>query len=42
MSERAIDIEKLSFEIIDAEIGSHGYNELEWPIVRRVIHATAE
>lgn len=42
MSERAIDIEKLSFEIIDAEIGSHGYNELEWPIVRRVIHATAD
>ena len=28
MSERAIDIEKLSFEIIDAEIGSHDYNEL--------------
>jgi precorrin-8X/cobalt-precorrin-8 methylmutase len=42
MSERAIDIEKLSFEIIDAEIGSHDYNELEWPIVRRVIHATAD
>ena len=42
MSERAFDIEKLSFEIIDAEIGSHGYNELEWPIVRRVIHATAD
>lgn len=42
ISERAIDIEKLSFEIIDAEIGSHGYNELEWPIVRRVIHATAD
>jgi precorrin-8X/cobalt-precorrin-8 methylmutase len=42
MSERAIDIEKLSFEIIEAEIGSHDYNELEWPIVRRVIHATAD
>ena len=42
MSEKAFDIEKLSFEIIDAEIGSHGYNELEWPIVRRVIHATAD
>ena len=42
MSERAIDIEKLSFEIIDSEIGSHDYNELEWPIVRRVIHATAD
>ena len=42
MSERAFNIEKLSFEIIDTEIGSHSYNELEWAIVRRVIHATAD
>jgi precorrin-8X/cobalt-precorrin-8 methylmutase len=42
MSERAFDIEKLSFEIIDKEIGPHSYNELEWAIVRRVIHATAD
>ena len=42
MSERAFGIEKKSFDIIDAEIGSHNYNELEWTIVRRVIHATAD
>jgi len=42
MSQRAFDIEKKSFEIIDSEAGSHGYNEKEWAIVRRVIHATAD
>lgn len=42
MSERAFDIEKRSFEIIDAEVGKHDYNELQWAIVRRVIHATAD
>ena len=42
MSRRAFDIEKKSFEIIDSEIGNHDYNEREWTIVRRVIHATAD
>jgi precorrin-8X/cobalt-precorrin-8 methylmutase len=42
MSDKAFDIEKLSFEIIDSEVGSHSYNELEWAIVRRAIHATAD
>ena len=42
MSGRSFDIEKKSFEIIDSEIGSHNYNELQWAIVRRVIHATAD
>ena len=42
MSRRAFDIENKSFEIIDSEIGSHNYNELQWTIVRRVIHATAD
>jgi precorrin-8X/cobalt-precorrin-8 methylmutase len=42
MSERAFDIEKKSFEIIDSEIGSHGYSGPQWAIVRRVIHATAD
>lgn len=42
MSDRAFDIEKKSFEIIDSEIGSHSYNESQWAIVRRVIHATAD
>jgi precorrin-8X/cobalt-precorrin-8 methylmutase len=43
MSEKAFDIEKRSFEIIESEIGkNHQYNENEWVIVRRVIHATAD
>ncbi|MGQ0794737.1 MAG: precorrin-8X methylmutase [Nitrosopumilaceae archaeon] len=35
-------IEDKSMEIIENEIGPHSYNEFEWPIVRRVIHATAD
>jgi len=42
MSERAFNIEKKSFEIIDSEIGHHDYDEMQWAIVRRVIHATAD
>lgn len=42
MTERAFDIEKRSFEIIDSEAGPHGYDSLQWPVVRRVIHATAD
>ena len=42
MSDRAFDIEKKSFEIIDSEIGSHNYTGPQWAIVRRVIHATAD
>jgi len=42
MSQRAFDIEKRSFDIIESEIGGHSYNEYEWVIVRRVIHATAD
>jgi precorrin-8X/cobalt-precorrin-8 methylmutase len=42
MSERAFDIEKRSFRIIDEEVGEHDYNQLEWELVRRVIHATAD
>lgn len=42
MSQKAFDIEKRSFEIIESEIGKHDYNENEWVIVRRVIHATAD
>lgn len=37
-----MDIEKRSMAIIEQEIGKHSYNELEWIIVRRVIHATAD
>jgi precorrin-8X/cobalt-precorrin-8 methylmutase len=42
MSKRSLDIERKSFDIIDTEIGVHYYYNLEWVIVRRVIHATAD
>jgi len=41
-TEKGQSIEDQSMEIIEREIGSHQYDELEWPIVRRVIHATAD
>ena len=41
-SEKAANIEKRSMEIIDQEIGKHDYDELQWIVVRRVIHATAD
>jgi precorrin-8X/cobalt-precorrin-8 methylmutase len=42
MSTRSFNIEKQSFDIIESEIGKHDYNENQWVIVRRVIHATAD
>lgn len=36
------EIEQESFRIIDEEIGAHGFDKSEYPIVRRVIHATAD
>ena len=41
-TEKGQSIEDESMQIIENEIGSHQYNENEWPIVRRVIHATAD
>jgi precorrin-8X/cobalt-precorrin-8 methylmutase len=35
-------IEDASMMLIENEIGSHDYNKKEWPIVRRVIHSTAD
>ena len=35
-------IEDASMQMIEDEIGPHQYNEKEWPIVRRVIHSTAD
>jgi len=35
-------IESTSFEIIDAEVGPHPYDDLQWPVVRRIIHTTAD
>ena len=42
ITEKGQSIEDKSFEIIDREIGTHYYSKEEWPIVRRVIHATAD
>ena len=41
-TEKGQSIEDQSMQIIENEIGIHQYNKLEWPIVRRVIHATAD
>jgi precorrin-8X/cobalt-precorrin-8 methylmutase len=35
-------IEARSFEIIDAEAGAHGFSAMEWPVVRRIVHTTAD
>jgi precorrin-8X/cobalt-precorrin-8 methylmutase len=36
------EIEALSFKIIDAEAGAHTFDERQWPIVRRMIHTSAD
>ena len=36
------EIEEKSFEIIDSNLGKAGFSEPEMPIVKRVIHATAD
>jgi precorrin-8X/cobalt-precorrin-8 methylmutase len=35
-------IEHDSFAIVDREAGPHGYSAEQWPLVRRMIHATAD
>lgn len=35
-------IEAKSFAIIDSEVGEHRFNALEWPIVRRIVHTSAD
>lgn len=35
-------IEDASMQMIEDEIGTHSYNEKQWPIVRRIIHSTAD
>lgn len=46
MSERIVAagrrIEEESLAIIDREVGAHRFGAREWPVVRRVIHATAD
>jgi precorrin-8X/cobalt-precorrin-8 methylmutase len=36
------EIEKLSFQIIEREIGAHHLSNEQWPIVRRMIHTSAD
>jgi precorrin-8X/cobalt-precorrin-8 methylmutase len=42
MSEASLGIEERSMQIIESEIGTHGYTERQWSIVRRVIHSTVD
>jgi precorrin-8X/cobalt-precorrin-8 methylmutase len=42
ITQKGQSIEDKSMEIIESEIGSHLYSKDEWPIVRRIIHATAD
>jgi precorrin-8X/cobalt-precorrin-8 methylmutase len=39
---RPEEIEAESFRIIDAEVGEHRWSALEWPVVRRAIHTSAD
>lgn len=39
---RGAEIENESFSIIDREAGEHKFNELQWSVVRRMIHTTAD
>lgn len=42
ITQKGQSIEDKSMEIIENEIGQHPYSKDEWPVVRRVIHATAD
>ncbi|MDY6824601.1 MAG: precorrin-8X methylmutase [Thermodesulfobacteriota bacterium] len=35
-------VEEKSLAIIDKEAGAHGFDKEEWPVVRRMIHTTAD
>src|SRR5512141_3466567 len=39
---RPEEIEAESFRKIDAEVGPHPWSPAEWPVVRRVIHTSAD
>ncbi len=39
---RPEEIEAESFRIVEAEVGAHPWPPAEWPIVRRVIHTSAD
>lgn len=39
---RPEEIEAQSFAMIDAEVGDHPWSAAQWPVVRRVIHTSAD
>ena len=39
---RPEEIETLSFQIIEDEAGAHGFPPDQWPIVRRMVHTSAD
>ena len=41
-TEKGQSIEDASMQMIEEEVGEHSYNDKEWPIVRRIIHSTAD
>ncbi|MDH5327811.1 MAG: precorrin-8X methylmutase, partial [Gammaproteobacteria bacterium] len=42
MTQAGMAIEHSSFAIVDQEAGAHQYEDEQWQIVRRMIHATAD
>jgi precorrin-8X/cobalt-precorrin-8 methylmutase len=42
MGGRPDEILAESFRIIDAETGAHSFGPIEWPVVRRMIHASGD
>jgi precorrin-8X/cobalt-precorrin-8 methylmutase len=42
MTQAGQKIEHSSFAIVDNEVGTHSYTSMQWGIVRRMIHATAD
>ncbi len=41
-TEKGQSIEDASMKMIEDEVGPHDFDALQWPIVRRVIHTTAD
>ncbi len=39
---KPVEIEALSFKIIDREAGAHGFSSVQWAVVRRMIHTSAD
>lgn len=39
---KPVEIEAFSFKIIDREAGAHGFSSVQWAVVRRMIHTSAD